>query len=120
MNTSKTYRIQLVPLIHPWLLTEDEVTKAFSSLEAGKTACPVGLFPEIFLHACPTMTKLITKFSNKCWETRTVPSNWLRANIVTIYKKKGEKSECGNYRGLSRLDVAGKTFAKVLNQRFSS
>ena len=101
-------------------VTEDEVAKAISSLKAGKAAGPDGLSPEIFLHGGPSMITLVTKFANKCWETRTVPSNWLRANIVTIYKRKGEKSNCSNYRGLSMLDVAGKIFAKVLNQRFSS
>ena len=100
--------------------TEEEVAKAINSLKAGKAAGPDGLCPEIFMHGGPEITKLLTKFSNKCWETGTVPSNWLRANIVTIYKKKGEKAECGNYRGLSMLDVAGKIFAKVLNQRFCS
>ena len=42
------------------------------------------------------------------------------ANIVTIYKKEGARSNCGNYRGLSMLDVAGKVLTKVLNKRFNS
>ena len=101
-------------------ITEEEVTKAIKTLKAGKAAGPDSLPPDLFMLGDPTITKLLTKFSRKCWETGTVPNNWLRANIVTIYKKKGEKSDCGNYRGLSMLDVAGKIFAKVLNQRFNS
>ena len=38
---------------------------------------------------------------------------------MTLYKKKGEKASCSNFRGLSLLDVAGKMFAKVKATRFN-
>ena len=37
--------------------------------------------------------------------------------IITIYKNKGDKSECGNSRGISLLSVAGKIMAKILLKR---
>ena len=43
--------------------TENEIAKAISSLKAGKAAVPDGLYPEIFLHGGPAMTKLVTKLS---------------------------------------------------------
>jgi len=33
--------------------------------------------------------------------------------IVTIYKRKGDRRECGNYRGISLLCTAGKVLAKI-------
>ena len=36
---------------------------------------------------------------------------------MTIYRSNGEKLECGNYRGISLLDVSGKILSKVLNNR---
>ena len=101
-------------------ITEEEIDKAISSLKAGKAAGPDGLPPDVFIHGGAALVTFMTEFSQKCWEEREVPTQWLRANMVTIYKRKGEKSDCSNYRGLSLLDVAGKIFAKVLNSRFNA
>ena len=35
------------------------------------------------------------------------------ANIVTLYKNKGDRSDCNNDRGISLLSVVGKVFARV-------
>ena len=39
------------------------------------------------------------------------------ANIVTLYKNKGDRSDCNNYRGISLLSIVGKAFAWVLLKR---
>ena len=36
------------------------------------------------------------------------------ANIVTLYKNKGDRDDCNNYRGISLLNIVGKLFAKVV------
>ena len=38
------------------------------------------------------------------------------ASIVTIYKQ-GDRTECGNYRGISLLSTTGKIFARILLNR---
>jgi len=43
-----------------------------------------------------------------------LPQDFKDALIVTIYKKKGEGSECGNHCGISPLSVAGKMLAKIV------
>ena len=39
------------------------------------------------------------------------------ATIITLFKNKGERSDCNNYRGLSLLSVIDKVFAKVILMR---
>ena len=65
---------------------------------------------------CPTD---LHRWIIKVWEEGHVPQAWKDANIVTIYKK-GDRTECGNYRGISLLSAAGKIFARILLNRLSS
>ena len=39
------------------------------------------------------------------------------AKIVTLFKNKGDRSDCNNYRGISLLSVVGKVFARVVLAR---
>ena len=42
------------------------------------------------------------------------------ANIITLYKNKGDRSDCNNYRGISLLSIVGKTFARVMLNRLKT
>ena len=53
------------------------------------------------------------------WEVSSVPQAWKDASIVTIYKK-GDRTEYGNYRGISLISTEGKIFARILLNRLSS
>ena len=46
-----------------------------------------------------------------------VPMDWRGACIVPLYKRKGDKCECSNSRGISLLSVVGKLFGGVLIKR---
>ena len=39
------------------------------------------------------------------------------SKIVTLYKNKGDRSDCNNYRGISLLSIVGKVFARVVLAR---
>ena len=53
------------------------------------------------------------------WKVGSVPQAWKDASIVTIYKK-GDRTDCGNYRGISLLSIAGKNFTWILLNRLST
>ena len=42
------------------------------------------------------------------------------ANIVTLYKNKGCRSDCNNYRGISLHSTVGKVFARVVLGRMQA
>ena len=60
--------------------------------------------------------KLQDLFTN-CWEKGTLPQDFRDAVIVSLYKNKGEKSYCSNYRGITLLSIGGKILARVLLNR---
>ena len=53
----------------------------------------------------------------KCWTEETLPQDWKLVEVVPLYKSKGKRSECGNYRGISLLSVPGKVFASIILNR---
>ena len=46
-----------------------------------------------------------------------VPEDWRSAVIVPLYKGKGKRIECKNYRCISLLSVVGKIYARILVDR---
>ena len=54
---------------------------------------------------------------NKIWNG-DFPSNWNSASIVSI-PKKGDLSDCNNYRGISLINVGLKILSKIVTDRIS-
>ena len=54
---------------------------------------------------------------NVCFREGTVPLEWKSACVVPLYKGKGDKFECGSFRGISLLSVVGKVYGRVLIER---
>ena len=50
----------------------------------------------------------------QCWREGAVPQDMRDAKIITLYKNKGERSDCNNYRVISLLSIVGKVHAQVL------
>ena len=101
------------------LPTEQEVTKAIDELQSGKAAGPDGIPPEVFKAGGPTLVKKLTEFLCLCWDDGSLPQDLKDARIVHLYKGKGDKSSCDNYRGISLLSIAGKILAKVILNRLN-
>ena len=74
-------------------------------IKAGKQSCLLSHLHELLL---------------QCWEERNVPQGMRDANIVTLYKNKGERSDCNNYRGISLLSIVGKAFPCVALKKLQS
>ncbi len=46
-----------------------------------------------------------------------MPEDWRKAIIVPLYKAKGNREECNNYRSISLLSVPQKIYGRILNER---
>ena len=49
-----------------------------------------------------------------------MPQDMRDANIITLYKNKGDRSDCNDYRGISLHRIVGKAFARVMLNRLQS
>ena len=48
------------------------------------------------------------------FESCVVAEDWRSAVIVSLYKGKGERTECKNYRGISLSSMVGKIYEGIL------
>lgn len=58
----------------------------------------------------PVGVEWLLHLFNTSWDTEKIPDEWIDT-LITILFKKGDRSQCGNYRGISLLSVVGKVFA---------
>lgn len=97
-------------------ITEDELDTALKNTKLGKSPGPDGVLPEVLVHGGNTLKAFLFAIISMFWVTENLPSEVRDPNITILFKK-GDRSQCGNYRGISLLSVVGKLFADILLQR---
>ena len=50
----------------------------------------------------------------QCWQEGGVPQDNRDSKIITMYKNKGERNDCKNFRDISLRSIVGKVFARVI------
>ena len=83
--------------------TIEELNKAINSLASGKAPGSDGIPPDLIKHCATTLLLPLHEVLCQCWKEGAVPQDMRDAKIVTLYKNKGERSDCNNYRGISLL-----------------
>lgn len=95
-------------------INAEEVRRAVSEMKSGKAAGLDECRVECLKCGGEAMIEWLVRLLNLCFEKGRVPVEWKDACIVPLYKGKGDRAECGNYRGISLLSVVGKVYGRVL------
>ena len=94
--------------------TLKHINQALDQLPSGKAPGNDGIPVEVIKCAKRTLLKELHAIHCQYWREGEVPQDMRDANIVTLYKNKGDRGDCNNYRGISFLNIIGKLFAKVV------
>ena len=97
--------------------TLDEVRKCVLSLKNNKSPGTDGIPAEFYKYGGIALAESLHDMIRVMWAHEEIPDEWRESLIVSIFKNKGEKSICGNSRGISLLVVAGKILAKIMLSR---
>src|ERR1700755_3177614 len=95
-------------------ISREEVRVAVGKVKMGKSAEMDGIYGEMIRVGGGVIVDWLVRMFNVCWGEGKVPQEWQDACVVPIYKGKGDKMACKNYRGISLLSVVGKIYGKVL------
>ena len=93
-----------------------EVRTAIQRLKNNKSAGLDNIPAELFKFGGDSLADHLHQIIDKIWTEETWIEQWNNSWINPIHKK-GEKTLCSNYRGISILNVAYKIFSTILCER---
>ena len=103
--------------------TEEEIATAMKAMANAKAVGPDGLPAELLKLGLQqedrTILRELHRLTILIWRQGKVPQQWKYA-VITVLHKKGDKTECGNYRGISLVSHEGKVLLKVVARRLSA
>ena len=97
----------------------EEIATAMKAMANEKAVRPDGLSAELLKIGLQQDRAILLEFhrlTTLIWREGKVPQQWKDA-IITVLHKKGDKTECGNYRGISVVSHAGKVLLEVAARR---
>ena len=99
--------------------TEEEFQTAMDRLKTGKAAGMTGILQEMIVYGGHELWDRLLDLMKRVWEEGRVVEDWKNAEIVPI-PKKGNMKVCDNWRGINLLDVVGKLFARIVQERLQT
>lgn len=97
----------------------EEVKTAIFAMKNNKAAGIDNIPAEIYKHGGPLLHSQLHQLIVKIWVKEEIPTDLRDGLITTIFKKKGERTDCGNHRGITLLSIAGKILARILTKRLT-
>ena len=98
-------------------ISSDEIEKIIDRLDTKKSVINNSI-PVKFLKMTKfTISPYLAYLFNRCIESGKYPDILKIAQVVPIYKNKGSKTDCSNYRPISLLSPLNKILEKLIYQR---
>ena len=97
--------------------TLGEVMKAIEQIKSRKAPGKDDIPAELLKAGGQYMAEWLHEIIRDVWEQEIMIKEWTEAIIIRLYKNKGDKRICDNYRGISLLTVTGKIFARIILNR---
>ena len=94
--------------------TVPEVIKKLQRLKTDKSAGPDGIHPILLRSCAAAVAEPLSIIFASSFESGDIPEDWKTADIVPIYKKKGQRSDPTNYRPVSLTSVPCKIMESLI------
>ena len=97
-------------------ILESEVKWALESITTNKASGGDGIPVELFQILKDDAVKVPHSICQHIWKTQQWPQDWKRSVFILI-PKKGNATECSNYRTIALISHASKVMLKILQAR---
>ena len=95
-------------------ITKDTVAEAVLKMKEGKVCGPSAIVIEMVKAGCDTMLDVITEMINLIIKEEHIPDDWDHSTIINCFKKRGDTTRCGNYRGSKLLEHTMKVLERIV------
>uniref|UniRef100_A0A8D9ACT3 Craniofacial development protein 2 n=2 Tax=Cacopsylla melanoneura TaxID=428564 RepID=A0A8D9ACT3_9HEMI len=96
--------------------TKNEIQRAIKELKNGKAPGIDNLPPEIFKQHPSITADILHTIFKQIWETDQIPLDWKKGLLVKL-PKKGDLTECKNWRGITLLSIPSKILTRIILNR---
>ena len=95
----------------------EEIQKAIRQMSSGKAPGRDGIPAEVYKALSNEALQAFHSILVSIWEEEEMPADLRDASIVSLFKNKGLRADCGNHGGISLLSIAGKILARIMLNR---
>src|SRR5579871_1132198 len=93
-----------------------EMKQAIMKLKNNKACGSDDISGEMLKSADDESLGYLLDIMNNVWQNETPPSDW-KDGVIFKIPKKGDLSNCNNWRGITLLSIPGKLFCSILMER---
>ena len=97
--------------------TLNDLRSAIKEMSNHKSPGSDGLPAEIFKVLDGNSLLKFYEIIELCWTEEEVPQDFIDPKFIQLYKNKGSRNDCNNYRGISLLNIAGKILSRIILPR---
>lgn len=98
--------------------TGDEVLNALRALKNGKAPGVDLIAAEMLKADLASAANALTPLLQRIWRDEELPDDWSKGLLITV-PKRGDLSQCSNWRGITLLSIPSKVFCKIILDRLS-
>ena len=97
-------------------LNDEEILRSIKKLKSNRAAGSDEIVAELMKCGGETLERYLIAIFKSIWQEEEIPTEWQEGIYVPIHKK-GERSECVNYRGICLLTIGYKVLTRILCER---
>lgn len=100
-------------------IRKEDVIKALRQSKNNKSAGPGNIRIELVKYGGNKLIEIVTKMFQKIEGGENIPTEWNKSYIVSIHKK-GSKTVCQNYRGISILPTMVRLLGRIIKTKIEN